>query len=88
MGRVRSSQPNHNLNLESNEHFGNELWANGDSGQDLLGFHNVQSLPNSRTGMKNYDLTEFMKNCNFDHIGISKTGRKWDQLSENDWIPY
>eukprot|EP00957_Ditylum_brightwellii_P114990 8770431-Ditylum_brightwellii.AAC.1 len=71
-----------------NKAAGDNIWANADCTQALVGFQNVQTLPELQTGEKNFDLSEFMQRYNFAHVGIAETGRNWDKLKEDDCLPY
>ena len=53
----------------------------------LIGFINAQSLPKTRRGSKNFDLTHLMSDMKFDHIGIAETSRHWPSLQEEYRIP-
>ena len=53
----------------------------------LVGFLNINSLPKSRKGEKNFDISHLMDKKNIDHIKLANTGRHWPSLPEYDTIP-
>ena len=53
----------------------------------LILFTNIQSLPKTRRGSKNFDVTQLILDMKFDHIKLSETSRHWTYLQEEDTIP-
>eukprot|EP00957_Ditylum_brightwellii_P052642 3991280-Ditylum_brightwellii.AAC.2 len=59
------------------ETFGDELQPLGANEESiLLGYNNVQSLLEKRTGKKNFELTDFITTYCFSHVGLAETGRQ------------
>ena len=48
----------------------------------LIGFINFQSLPKTRWGSKNFDLSHLISDMKLDHIGLAETSRHWFSLQE------
>ena len=68
--------------------FGDPLRPNMHPHELLIGFMNIQTLPQSRAGQKNFDLTGLLQDWRFDHFGLAETGRNWFCLPEDDRLPF
>ena len=66
--------------------FGDECTPNTDPYELLIGVCNIQALPSSKTGKKNFDLSGFLDDYKFDHFGVVDTGRCWHKLKEEDRV--
>eukprot|EP00957_Ditylum_brightwellii_P087941 6697220-Ditylum_brightwellii.AAC.1 len=88
ISRFSPTYSQQDLPLTVNEAVVDDLWANSDCTQALIGFQNIQTLPELQTGEKNFDLSELMRWYNFAHVSVAETGRNWYKLREDDCLPY
>ena len=65
--------------------FGNLLIRKSMYNELLIVFMDTQSLLNSIKGVNNFDLSHLIIDNNFDHMGISDTGRHWPYVPDLRW---
>eukprot|EP00957_Ditylum_brightwellii_P106161 8098491-Ditylum_brightwellii.AAC.1 len=68
-------------------HFGDVLTPNNHKESILIGFMNIQSFPQKRTGKKNFNLSHTINDYGFSHLGLAETNVNWSQLNDEDRIP-
>jgi hypothetical protein len=72
------------LNSKEKLHHGDVLRASKELDVLLVAFLNIQTLPEKRWGMKNFDLSNLIREYNFGHIGLVEPNQNWYLLQEED----